>query len=242
MDIDFGDGIIGHSPVWSFSGIAEKFELHAEHSIPGYVLGHEIIVEFLSRRMGHQFRVYDLGCSTGTLLRSLLERTRDYVGNSELIGIDCEKSMISLAKSRCGPKDDSLHYVVDDVLGFKFLPANAVVSYFTLQFIPPESKSTLLKAIRQSLKRDGVFIVFEKTLPERIDVSDVLKMCYDNFKRGQGFTEEQIKAKEQGIKDIMYTVSSDTFEEMLLSAGFSEIHLVARNLFFSGWIAFNSNQ
>ena len=72
MDFDAGDSINTSRGGWNFQDIDSKgFENHVSKSVPNYYEGHEYI-RFLSDYFIHNDSViYDIGCSTGSLISKL---------------------------------------------------------------------------------------------------------------------------------------------------------------------------
>ena len=102
MNID--DGITAKRSAWSFNAeVAEAFPDHARRSIPWYRDGHELICYLSDFFVAPDSIVYDLGCSTGDLLKMLAE----YNGHKpdvRWIGLDREQGMIDCARKTCaGP-------------------------------------------------------------------------------------------------------------------------------------------
>ena len=69
--------------------------------------------------------------------------------------------MITKAKSHCkGVKNIEL--LVDDVRLFDLEKSDLIISYYTMQFIPPRDRQALFDKIYESLNWGGAFIMFEK--------------------------------------------------------------------------------
>ena len=65
-----GDGIkIVKNEKWDFNNnVASQFIKHANKSIPGYEMGHDLIISIAKDILPPQARILDIGCSTGFLL------------------------------------------------------------------------------------------------------------------------------------------------------------------------------
>ena len=65
-----GDGIkIVKNEKWDFNNnVASQFIKHANKSIPGYEMGHDLIISIAKDILPPQARILDIGCSTGYLL------------------------------------------------------------------------------------------------------------------------------------------------------------------------------
>ena len=82
-----GDAITAEAGAWTFgSGVAERFDSHVVRSLPMYEATHALICDLADDFVPSRSRVYDLGCSTGTLLELLALRLRDR--QAEIVGVD----------------------------------------------------------------------------------------------------------------------------------------------------------
>ena len=61
-----------------------------------------------------------------------------------------------------------------DILNFQLAPCSVVVMNFTLQFLPPDSRETILQRIHEALLPGGVLILSEKVKGERTDHDELL--------------------------------------------------------------------
>lgn len=92
-----GDGIAAENASWKFSGkTVDHFDSHITKSVPFYEEGQTLITKYSDFFVRSDSRIYDIGCSTGTLTRNLARRHAEK--NLEIIGIDCEEDMIKKAK------------------------------------------------------------------------------------------------------------------------------------------------
>src|SRR5262245_23017534 len=120
-----GDGITSETGAWSFGGpAATGFDRHAVRSIPFYPAGHELIAAIADAVLGPGMVVYDLGCSTGTLVDLIAHRVRDR--GVRIIGVDHEPAMLDLARVRCA---SSATFLEADVAELAFEPCDLVIAY-----------------------------------------------------------------------------------------------------------------
>ena len=130
--------------------VAEVFDDMLERSVPLYRECQNLTVEWCKRLAKPNTSIYDLGCSTGSLLLPLAVSISDISG-LRLIGVDNSKPMLDKARSRLKNVSSSVELVeANHNKGFSFDPACVVVLSYTLQFIPKEDRVHLLKQIYQS--------------------------------------------------------------------------------------------
>ena len=97
---DAGDNIRVSVGNWNFKKKAAKnFDRHVKKSIPGYIEGHDLILDISNFFIKKDSIIYDLGCSTGTLI-SKLSQHNSKKKLAKFIGVDVEKDMIKIAKKK----------------------------------------------------------------------------------------------------------------------------------------------
>jgi tRNA (cmo5U34)-methyltransferase len=151
--------IFAKNSSWTFNNIANKFESHVEKSVPFYHEGHELINGFSDFFIKDNSLVYDIGCSTGLLIKKLSKHHSKK--KLKIIGIDSVSSMIKKAK-KANNKDKRSSFLVKDIEKFKFKKSSLITSYYTIQFINPHIRQKIVDKIYSSLHWGAAFILFEK--------------------------------------------------------------------------------
>jgi tRNA (cmo5U34)-methyltransferase len=233
-----GDGI--HTPAgsWTFGGeVPAAFDTHVARSVPAYKECHELIADLADQLMPAAGRCYDLGCSTGTLTALLAERLAPR--RVEVIGVDREPGMIQRATERCA-RWPRVRFQTAPLEDMEFEPADLAVCYYTLQFVPLRDRLRVVERIRRALDPTGAFILFEKILAPTARTQEVAVGAYLDWKRSQGFGDDEIAAKTRSIRGVLQPLSPRENEEMLRRAGFSEMMQVFRWVLFEGLVAYTS--
>ncbi len=154
-----GDSIKTENANWSFGGdVSDKFDSHVSRSVPLYNEGHELILKLSDYFLHNDSVCYDLGCSTGELIRKLTNHTNK---NIKFIGVDCENNMLNKARDKSYGKHD-VEFVENDLENIELEKSDLIISYYTIQFIPPKYRQQLINNIYESLNWGGAFILFEK--------------------------------------------------------------------------------
>ena len=123
--------------------VAEVFDDVMERSVPLYHECQALTVEWCKRLAKSDTCIYDLGCSTGSLLLPLAGTVSDISG-LRLIGVDNSKAMLDKAHERLEHFSNSIELVEANLVkSFSFDAACAVVMNYTLQFIPKEKRESL---------------------------------------------------------------------------------------------------
>lgn len=206
------------------------FDQHICASVPGYAALNRLILECASEFLGTGRRAYDLGCSTGTLCVELARRFAD----ADIIGIDLQPSMIAAAKRLSNQRP---RYICADLLTFSFTEAHLITLCYTLMFLPPEQRLTLLSRLRSALVPGTGLILAEKVVRRDPAEEAYCQQQHVEFKRRQGLSQAQIEAKSASIKGYLIPLYDDENVDLLERAGFSDIQLISRHACFDAWLA-----
>ena len=91
-----GENIKIQNANWSFRGTVPKnFDKHVKRSVPLYEWSHEVGLKVSDFFLPKKSVAYDLGCSTGTFLKSLSQRHHNK--KIKLYGIDEIQNMLQIA-------------------------------------------------------------------------------------------------------------------------------------------------
>ena len=234
MNID--DGITAKRSAWSFgAGVAEAFPDHARRSIPWYRDGHELICYLSDFFVAPDSTVYDLGCSTGDLLKMLAEYNGHKPG-VRWIGLDREQGMIERARKTCAGLD-RVELYCEDILTCELDRPDMIVAYYTVQFIEERHRQALIDRIYQALNWGGAFILFEKVGAPDSRFQDMMSCLYREFKQRKGFSSEEILNKEVSLKGVLKPFSTAGNLGLLERAGFVDVMTVMKYVSFEGFLA-----
>lgn len=234
MKID--DGVTAKRSAWSFgAGVAEAFPDHAERSIPYYRDGHELICYLSDFFVAPDSIVYDLGCSTGDLLKMLAEYN-DHKPDVRWIGLDKEQDMIDQARKTCAGLDN-VEFYCEDILTCEFDRPDMIVAYYTIQFIEERHRQALFDRIYQALNWGGAFILFEKVGAPDSRFQDMMSCLYREFKQRSGFSSEEILNKEVSLKGVLKPFSTAGNLGLLERAGFVDVMTIMKYVSFEGFLA-----
>ncbi|MDH4945172.1 carboxy-S-adenosyl-L-methionine synthase CmoA [Sulfurimonas sp. C5] len=214
--------------------VAAVFDDMLERSVPFYKESQKITKFFVLKALKENGRLYDLGCSTASLLLNI---HRDMEVKAELIGLDNSEAMLK----RAGRKIEAFGAKIDvenaDILEYDYQAADAFVSNYTLQFIRPLVREKLIKKIADALKQEGVFIFSEKVISHHSKLNKDLIECYYDFKKEQGYSEYEIMQKREALENVLVPYSEEENIKMALENGFSHCEVVFRWANFATFIA-----
>ena len=229
-----GNSIKVKNKNWSFgNGVPETFQDHVIKSVPGYLDGHNIVLELSDFFCHENSNIYELGTSTAELISKIYKR-HSQKKSITFNGIDSEKEMINKAKMKCKKTNINLHN--KDITKFKFKKSDFIISYYTIQFIHPKIRQVLINNIYESLNWGGGFVWFEKVRAADARFQDMTSNIYNNFKLNNGFSHEEILNKTNSLKGVMEPFSSKGNLDLLKRAGFEDILTIYKNICFEGLI------
>jgi tRNA (cmo5U34)-methyltransferase len=233
--LQVGDGIATLAGSWTFGGdVPDAFDSHVARSVPAYAEGQELVADLADQLVPAGGRCYDLGCSTGALTALLAERLAPR--RVDVIGVDREPGMIERAAERCSELPQ-VRFATAALEELELEPADLIVAYYTLQFIPLRERRRIVERIHRALSPSGALVLFEKVLAPTARTQEVGVGAYIDWKRRQGFSDDEIAAKTRSIRGVLEPLSPIENDSMLREAGFREVMPVFRWVLFEGLLA-----
>ena len=214
--------------------VAAVFDDMLERSVPFYKESQNITEFFALKHLKENGRLYDLGCSTATLLLNLHRKLHS---NAALIGLDNSEAMLERARRKAEAFGAQIEVYNADILSYEYKKADVFISNYTLQFIRPLVREELVKKIAHSLHSEGVFIFSEKVISHHSKLNKDLIECYYDFKKQQGYSEYEIMQKREALENVLVPYSEEENLKMAKSAGFSHCEVIFRWANFATFIA-----
>lgn len=226
---------------WKFDkDVTDVFPDMISRSIPGYGTMRDSVVRianrFLSGEESNQY-LLDLGCSRGDTIYEVLDSLASGI-EVGCVGVDSSSDMI-LAAEQLFNGWNNVSFVCGDITGIDITPGKykVITSVLTAQFIPIDVRQDFFQNVHKGLSYDGVFIVVEKVLGETPTSQGLLVDIYHNFKKDNGYTDEQVEEKRKSLQGVLVPLRGSENEAMLKDAGFSNVQRFWQCLNFAGWMA-----
>ncbi len=227
------------------SGPVGRFEFNAPvvrvfddmlaRSVPFYKECMELTVELARHYARPKMNVYDLGCSTGTLMLDMVKRLPKSI---KLTGLDNSPDMLKKARRKLKNYSDRCEFVEADLLNALDLSsASVVVMNYTLQFVPPKKRGTMLKTIHKNLAPGGALILIEKVIGQTKGLEKLFINEHHRFKKKRGYSQMEIARKRQALEKVLVPMTAKENEAMIKRAGFQETEAFFRWCNFIGWVA-----
>jgi len=193
-----------------------------QRSVPGYATLISNIGILASKYVVSDSYCYDLGCSLGAVSLSMQQRINATA--CKIIAVDNSKAMIEKARQVLSIESHNkvpVELVCADIADIDIQNASVVVMNFTLQFIAPELRQSLIQRVYDGLKPGGVLILSEKLAFEDASLNQFHIDSHHDFKRANGYSDLEISQKRSALEKVLIPESLETHQHRLQSAGFS---------------------
>ncbi len=219
---------------FTFATSKEGFDNHIEKSVRGYTNLWNDVLSISKYFVEDHTNVVDVGCSTGKLLKAMMEQNKQHIPNANYIGVEIEEDFF-MNYEQDEKNYQNLKYVKGDIRKFNFNNCSLVTSIFTLQFMPPKDRTNIINKIYDGLNHGGAFVFSEKTFSCDPQIQDMMTFMFYDYKR-QFFTEKEILDKEVQLRHMMKPNTKTEIFDMCHKAGFTT-HVFWQNFNFVGVVA-----
>ena len=206
--------------------VVQVFPDMIKRSVPGYENIINSIAMITERCALDNSNLYDLGCSLGA---ATLSMRRGLVTKSgcQIISVDNSSAMVESCQQhiKAYKSDIPVTVLQDDICNIKIENASVVVLNFTLQFLTPEKRLSLLTNIYQGLLPGGVLVLSEKFIFDDEKSNQLLVDLHLDFKRSHGYSELEISQKRSSLDNVLISDTVEQHYQRLQQAGFQHNNL-----------------
>ncbi|MCB9096207.1 carboxy-S-adenosyl-L-methionine synthase CmoA [Arcobacter aquimarinus] len=214
--------------------VASVFDDMLNRSVPFYKEMQRLSINFACNFLNENDKVYDLGCSTASMLIELSHHCKN---NLKLIGIDNSVAMLNRAAKKAKAFGVDIEFINADLHDVSYDEAKLILSNYTLQFIRPLQREKLVKKIYDSLQDKGIFIFSEKVISSNSTLNKQSIDEYYEFKKTQGYSEFEIAQKREALENVLIPYTEEENKKMILDAGFSHCETIFKWVNFATFIA-----
>jgi len=181
--------------------------------------------------------IVDLGCSRGEALQPFVHR---FGALNRFIGVEVSPPMLTASRERFKNLiDRGIIDIRDTDLRTDYPPVMAclTLAVLTIQFTPIEYRQEILRKIWEHTKPGGALIMVEKVIGQTAKLDRILRDQYLALKTTNGYSPDEIERKRLSLEGVLVPVTAKWDEELLHSAGFSDIECIWAWMNFRGWLA-----
>lgn len=220
--------------------VAAVFDDMLVRSVPFYTEQQAVIQEAAQKFYQPGTYVYDLGCSTAT---TLIRLAKALGPQARLIGFDnsqpmLDKARLNVDKAGCAAQIELRCLDLNaDVTSAELINASVVTLCWTLQFVRPLKRDALIRWIYDGMQPGGTLIVTEKVLTNSSDMNRYFIEFYYDFKRRNGYSEEEILKKREALENVLVPYRVDENFELFRRNGFPVVETFFQWYNFAGFMA-----
>ncbi|MGV7222512.1 MAG: carboxy-S-adenosyl-L-methionine synthase CmoA [Nitrospinales bacterium] len=217
--------------------VATVFDDMLERSVPMYTECQKLVVEMANCFIKDESKVYDLGCSTGTLIKLLATSLPD---KSDVVfaGVDNSAPMLERARKKLNGIVPECELIESDIeADLKMSNASLVIMNYTLQFLSPPRRDAMVKKIFQALNPGGAFILIEKVIAESGEMDELFVQSHHDFKHKKGYSKLEIAKKKEALDNVLIPLKLSENINLLKEAGFDKTEVFFKWLNFAGIIS-----
>ena len=218
--------------------VASVFDDMVSRSVPMYGETMSAALDLAANFVEQGSNIYDIGTATGTLLIELdiMLGKRDV----NLIGIDNSEAMVKQAQEKINQKEcnNPVELIVGDMEeNLSLNNASVVFMNYTLQFIRPLHRESVIRQINKSLNENGCLILVEKVLGNDSLFNRLYIDLYYKYKHQVGYSDKEIKQKREALENVLIPYRIDENLELLKRCGFSSSDIFFKWYNFAGFVA-----
>ncbi|WP_286232977.1 carboxy-S-adenosyl-L-methionine synthase CmoA [Thalassotalea sediminis] len=201
--------------------VVDVFPDMISRSVPGYNTIIDTIGRLSQQYVTDHSNIYDLGCSLGAATLAMRQGIQS--DHCRIIGVDNSAAMVDRCQRHVAAfkGQTPVEIIEADVLDIAIENASMVVLNFTLQFIEPDKRETLLANIANGLNPGGILVISDKMIHPDKTCNQTLIDLHHDFKRANGYSELEIAQKRTALENVMKPDAIDVHHERLSKAGFS---------------------
>ena len=205
--------------------VAAVFDDMVRRSVPGYATVIAMTKVFAEHYAQADTVCYDLGCALGA--STLAMRKGIVQSGCEIVAVDNSESMVAQCREVVASDDSNVpvEVICADIRDVPIENASVVILNFTLQFLSPDQRDTMIQTIYDGLRPGGVLLLSEKISFEDKD-KDAFEMdMHHEFKKLMGYSEMEIAQKRKALENILVRDTLETHKGRLSNAGFTKNRL-----------------
>ncbi len=217
--------------------VASVFPDMINRSVPGYASIVSSIGLLASEKAQANSLCYDLGCSLGAVALAMRQNIRH--PDCRIVAVDNARAMVEGCRKNIDADASQLEVEVRcaDVVETEIENASIVALNFTLQFIEPGLRASLIERIFTGLRPGGILVLSEKLEFDDPRIRQLHIDMHHSFKRANGYSDLEISQKRNALEKVLIPETLETHKLRLRKAGFSSVELWFQCFNFASLVA-----
>ena len=221
--------------------VAAVFDDMIRRSVPGYGTVIAMTKVFAEHYAQADSTCYDLGCALGA--STLAMRKGIVQPECRIVAVDNSESMVRQCCQIMDSDDSNVPVEVKqaDIRDVPIENASVVVMNFTLQFLSPDQRDTMIQKIYDGLHPGGVLLLSEKISYEDKDKEIFETDMHHEFKKLMGYSDMEVAQKRKALENVLVRDTLETHKDRLTRAGFNKAHIWFQCFNFMSLAAFKES-
>lgn len=229
---------------WTFDDdVTAVFDDMLARSIPDYEGMRQTVFDIGSKFVRPKTAIVDLGASRGEAHAPFMKR---FGATCHHVLCEVSPPMLEALRQRyvgewvnAPPGVRPIVAIESMDLRYEYpkVQSSLTLAILTLQFIPIEYRSTILRRIYDSTVPGGAAIIVEKVLGQNATSHNTLVNTYHELKVRNGYTREEVDRKALALEGVLVPVTAKHNVDLIRDAGFRTVEGIWRRLNFAGWLA-----
>jgi len=217
--------------------VAHVFPDMIRRSVPGYDNLIPLLGIIAEKYVKDNTNIYDLGCSLGAATISIGRRLKTQ--GCKITAIDNAPAMVEQCRKNIAIESSNtpVEVVCDDINNTTITNASLIIMNFTLQFIEPPKRLSLLENIAAGMNDGGALILSEKIISNETKEQSQLEDLHLRFKSANGYSDLEISQKRSALDNVLIPDTLDTHQQRLKAAGFKQVFVWQQSFNFLSMLA-----
>jgi tRNA (cmo5U34)-methyltransferase len=226
---------------WQFTPeVVDGFDDHVQSSVPLYDDIQALVCGLSDWLAPRGSIIADLGASTGTTAQFIASRHPERRLTFHLY--DSQPSMLEAARLKLSDVAAKLYYHdarIED--GLVHSDASLTLALFTLQFLDPADRVTVLRSARERSRPHGALIIAEKLRLADTRWQEMAISSSHDYKTACGISSTAICDKERALRGVLMPLADSQQRSMLGESGWTSVETLFRWHQWAVYAAFASS-
>lgn len=203
--------------------VADVFPDMIRRSVPGYSSMLSMVSLCASQYAVPKTMLWDLGCSLGACTLLMHEQA---AADCSIVGVDLSASMLHRLQSKLQQQQISeqrIRLEEADIRNVQVQNASFVCLNLTLQFLPPQQRTTVMQSVWDGMNSGAALLLSEKVCFEDSGQQKLMTDLHHEFKRAHGYSDLEISQKRTAIENRLVPETLQQHSDRLKQVGFETV-------------------